>query len=453
MKFALKHNNEPAPNWRDYQRNLQRNTRKKYPLKSIPWLGVWAGVSILFISVFFYAGSWPFVQRERSNPPLPDSPPPQKDPSPPKITRGELPGLLNPLQLEFLPDTGHYLPAKGAPDLTIETSLSMELQRYVSGLLKRSRTHQAAAVVLRPHDGRILVLADHESEDISPRTDENLCLQADFPAASLFKIVSAAAAIEAKGFTPDKILYFRGRRYTLYKSQLKQRRDRYTNRISLRQAFSKSVNPVFGKIGIYDLGGALMTEYATRFLFNQGIPFDVPMARSYIEIPESDFGLAEIASGFNKRTLISPLHASLITAAVANDGIMMEPWLVARIQDEPGRVLYQAEPNRMATPMKKSTADSLKILMADTVISGTCRKAFRPLRRKKRFVDVAMGAKTGTINDKLDQFKYDWLTAYAIPPNKSEGVCVTILAVHGEKLGIRAADLARYIISKYFSSS
>jgi cell division protein FtsI/penicillin-binding protein 2 len=177
------------------------------------------------------------------------------------------------------------------------------------------------------------------------------------------------------------------------------------------------------------------------------------VARSYIEIPEDDFGLAEIASGFNKRTLISPLHAALITAVVANDRIMMEPWLVGTTRDKSGRVLYRAEPKRMATPIKKSTADDLKTMMADTAVSGTCRKAFRPLRRKKRFADIAMGAKTGTINDKLDQFKYDWLTAYAIPANKSEGIAITILAVHGEKLGIRAADLARYVIGEHFSPS
>ena len=63
---------------------------------------------------------------------------------------------------------------------------------------------------------------------------ENLCLKARFPAASLFKIVAAAAAIEARGFHPDKTLTYRGGRYTLYKSQLKKRQDRYSNRISLQ---------------------------------------------------------------------------------------------------------------------------------------------------------------------------------------------------------------------------
>jgi len=453
LKFLPKRNNRPYRNWRDYQRNLQRNTRSKHHLRRIPWLGIWAGVAVLFLCAFFYAGSWPFATRERSNPLLPDSPSEEQDSSPPGISRDDLPRVLSPLKLEFLPDTGRYTLAGSDPSLTVETSLNMSLQRYASRLLKRSRTVQAAVVVLRPYDGRILVLADYESDGSNPHTDENLCLQAGFPAASLFKIVSAAAAIEAKSFTPDKILYFRGRKYTLYKSQLRQRKDRYTTRISLRHAFSRSVNPVFGKIGIYDLGGALMTQYATGFLFNESIPFDVPVARSYIEMPQDDFGLAEIASGFNKRTLISPLHATLITAVVANDGIMMAPWLVDSIRDESGRALYQAKPNQIATPVKRSTAHNLQVLMGDTVISGTCRKSFRPLRRKKRFENIAMGAKTGTINDKLDQFKYDWLTAYAIPPKKSEGICVTILAVHGEKLGIRAADLARHVIARHFSPS
>ena len=90
--------------------------------------------------------------------------------------------------------------------------------------------------------------------------------------------------------------------------------------------------------------------------------------------------------------------------------------------------------------------------MDETVVSGTCRKAFQPLRRKKAFKDIELGAKTGTINDQLDQYKYDWLMAYALPGSGDGGICVTVLAVHGEKLGIRAKDIARYVINHYFTS-
>lgn len=63
-----------------------------------------------------------------------------------------------------------------------------------------------------------------------------------------------------------------------------------------------------------------------------------------------------------------------------------------------------------------------------------------------------MGAKTGTINDFLDQYRYDWLTAYALPDNGDEGICITVLAIHGKKLGIRAKEMAKCIINYYFTS-
>jgi cell division protein FtsI/penicillin-binding protein 2 len=241
-------------------------------------------------------------------------------------------------------------------------------------------------------------------------------------------------------------------KHTLYNSQLKQQEGRYSRKTSFRRAFAGSINPVFGKIGIYDLGREFMREYANRFLYNQQIPFDLPVEVSNISIPADDFGLAEIASGFNRRTRISPLHASLITAAVANHGVIAEPWLVRRIKDESGAVLYRSRFSRLGRPIEESTAKQLKDLMKETVVYGTCRKAFLPLRRNKLFRNIELGAKTGTINDQNDRYKYDWATAYALPKEEGSGICVTVLAIHGKKLGIRAADLAMHIIRRHFIS-
>lgn len=90
--------------------------------------------------------------------------------------------------------------------------------------------------------------------------------------------------------------------------------------------------------------------------------------------------------------------------------------------------------------------------MQDAVRYGTSRKAFRSLRRKKGFKKFELGAKTGTINDKMDQFKYDWLTAYALDPDGRSGICIGVLGVHGKILGVRSTELARAIINYYFSS-
>ena len=106
----------------------------------------------------------------------------------------------------------------------------------------------------------------------------------------------------------------------------------------------------------------------------------------------------------------------------------------------------------LATPIKEGTASDLQDLMSGTVTGGTVRRAFRPLQRKKMFREFDFGAKSGTINDSADQYKFDWLTAYALPGHGNSGIIVTVLAVHGERLGIRAKDMVRCIVDEYFSS-
>lgn len=430
--------------WWWYQKKLKKKARRRTLVKRLMLFKVY-----LVLVMVFFTGSWIFANRQG-----PESDPLKKialaNYRPELLVKEDLPPLLGGLDLNLLPVKKRHDVVAGENTLSVETSIDATLQRYILKLLRRSLTVQAAVVILRPDNGEILAMANYKNEKSTPL--ENLTLKANFPAASLFKIVSAAAVIEARGFTPDRPVVFRGKKHTLYRRQLKSGQKRYIHKTSFRTAFSSSINPVFGKIGIYQLGRDLISEYADKFLFNRPIPFDLPLAMSTTLVPEDAFGLAEIASGFNKRTLISPLHASLITAAVANNGTMYEPWLVRRVKDESGKILYRARRSKLAQPIEKSTAQNLRVLMEDTVRNGTLRKAFRPLRRKKIFRNMDLGAKTGTINDRSDRFKYDWVTAYVLPPHRERGISITVLAVHGKKLGIRAKDLARYIINYYFTS-
>jgi len=436
--------------WRHYQRRLRRVARKEYYLRRIPWLSFCAVFAFLILAILLYSSSWLLAYLGQSDPHAQPKGSWQQTRAKPLI-REELPKILGRNNLEQASESGSFrltLAGHGT-ELIVETTLDMGLQNHISGLFRRSMTRQAAVVVLRPDTGQILALAYYDGLAGGKRA--NLCLQSRFPAASLFKIVSAAAAIETCGFTPDKSLHFRGKRHTLYKNQLTRGKGRYATEVSFRKAFSSSINPVFGKIGMYDLGKNRITDYAHKFLFNHAIPFDLPLAASHIQIPEDDFAMAEIASGFNRTTLMSPLHAALITSAVANNGSIMAPWLTKRIRNESGEVLYRAKPSKLASPIKEDTARTLRVLMEDTVRRGTCSKAFLRLRNNRAFRDMKLGAKTGTINSSSDEYKYDWLTAYAIPAQKRGGVCISVLAVHGEKLGIRAKDLAAHIIRYHFT--
>lgn len=436
-------NNACRQNWKSYQKRLKRKEKGKFLLQRLPLLVMYAGGAFFVIAIIIFSGSWLNANLKET------TPPPLKE-FKKEWDKRDISLLMSDFQLFPSPETGGYILSKEGTGLLAETTIDADLQKYIAKLLRRSRTFQAAVVALDPDTGRILAMTDYQKADMEGQN--NLCLQADIPAASIFKVVSAAAAIEAREFQIDKPMFFNGKRHTLYKSQLKQVNNRYTRKTDLKKAFSLSNNPVFGKMGIYDLGGQLIADYAERFMFNNAIPFDLPIGISHINEPDDDFGLAELASGFNKETKISPLHAALIVSTIANNGTMMEPWLVKSVRDETGDFIYRARIQGLSNPITEDTAVQLKVLMGNTVKYGTCRTAFRPLITKKRFHEIELGAKTGTINDSLDRYKYDWITTYAIPKKGHNKICIAVLAVHGEKLGIRAKDLARYIIDYHFTS-
>ena len=433
--------------WQKYQASLQKAARRKQFFKKVPAILTIATLTAAVVAMVIFMGSWLWGHLSQSGPAGPPASTPsdlRATPSAghawkPAITKlaGDSAKLAEPVIIRA--DGRRYF---------IQTAIYPKLQKYILKTLKRSRTLQSAVVVMDPHDGRLLSIVNHDANGQAA----NLCLQADFPAASLFKIVTAAAALEGAGLSLNQRLYYRGSKHTLYKSQLKTKKDRWTTETKLRKAFATSNNAVFGKIGIYHLGQGRLMRYSDKFFFNRPIASDLPLAVSRVQVPADDFGLAEIASGFNKDTLISPLHAALLAAIAVNQGNMPRPTLVESIRDESNKVIYQAPRLVRSSTVNPETARDLKVLMQDAVKYGTGRSAFRKLRRKKRFKDFELGAKTGTINDRRDRYKYDWVTAFALAPDGAGSICVSVLAVHGKILGTRSTELTRAIVDYYFST-
>ncbi|MEW6664224.1 MAG: penicillin-binding transpeptidase domain-containing protein [Thermodesulfobacteriota bacterium] len=437
-----------SQSWREFQKASRRGMRKRRILSRLPWVGFWLVAFSLMLGILFYSGTWLSAHLSQTDCES-EAKPRDEAREPQRLTRQDAQELLRETDLSTPPFHEKYALVRNGERLLVETSLDPALQTFVHDLLSRSLTIRASMAVLNPATGQVLAMADYENGN--RRGNGSSCLRADYPAASLFKIVTAAAAIQGRGLSPESTMTLRGRKYTLYRSQLSDVEGRSDTRMTLKEAFSESINPIFGKIGIHELGKDLTGEYAERFLFNRPIPFDLPLAVSPIHIPEDDFGLAEIASGFNKTTMISPLHAALLSAAVANRGAIMEPWLIKQITDEKNAILYSRNPATLANPMSAKTAGMMRELMYETVVKGTARKAFRLMQKKKSLHAIELGAKTGTINDPVDQNRVDWITAYAIPEGEEGGICLAGLAIHGEKSGHRAKDMVRAVIEHYFS--
>jgi cell division protein FtsI/penicillin-binding protein 2 len=334
----------------------------------------------------------------------------------------------------------------GDLDYEITTSLMPALQEYIIDRIDRKNSLYFGFVIMEPDTGRILSMVSHDRLD----PENNVCANADFPAASIFKIVTAAAAIETKNYQPHTPMTFNGNQYTLYKNQLTRTRNRYSSTISFANAFAKSINPVFGNIGMHDLGKTDLEAYGEAFGFNLSPQFEICMDPSRLIIKDEPYNWAEIASGFNRTTMLSPVHGALIIGVILNDGRWVDPRLIDAIRSG-NDMVYRGHPNNERRVIQPQTAASLKKMLEATVKSGTAAKTFRGVSRDKILSRLTIGGKTGSINDRPDySIRYDWFTGFAEKKDGSQKIAVSVIVAHKDFIGTRAAQYARMGIKKYY---
>ncbi len=333
--------------------------------------------------------------------------------------------------------------------LRVETTIDADLQRRILENLNRDHARYIGLVMLQPETGRVLAMVGHDRTD----PNANPCVAGRFPAASIFKIVTAAAAVEECGLESDSIIEYRGRKYTLYKSQLRADAGRGAHSMSLRDSFAQSVNPVFGKLGIHYLGQAALRTHAEAFGFNQTLPFEIPVSPSNLTVTEIPYQWAEIASGFNRETTLSPLHAAVIAASVCNGGYLMTPILVDRIVDQEGRAVYESLRRPLGRAMTDRAARTLRTLMRETIDTGTCRKTFRNYRKDSVLSRLEIGGKTGSINSHAGpDRRIDWFVGFAADRQGRDEIAVAALVVHEKYIGTKAREYALMMMRAYFDA-
>jgi cell division protein FtsI/penicillin-binding protein 2 len=330
---------------------------------------------------------------------------------------------------------------------TVQTTLDPRLQQALMQRLDQKHSRFIGIVVLDPDDGRVLALAGYDKA--SPAA--NPCLDSRFPAASIFKIITAAAAVETRDLEADSVLNFQGGKHTLYRSQIDAKPSKNANRVSLKESFAQSINPVFGKLGAQQLGPEVLESYAEAFGFNQEIDFELPIRPSRIELPERAFGLAEIASGFNRATRISPLHGAMMAAAIVNRGRWVAPSVVDWISNDKDQVIYQGRTAPGEQVIAPETAAVLRELMQATVQSGTAHKEFQKLHGDKVLSRLEIGGKTGSMGDGTGGMRYDWFVGYAREPRGNERLVFSVVVAHEEYIGTRAIAYAAAAIKEYFT--
>lgn len=333
----------------------------------------------------------------------------------------------------------------------VDYTFNEDLTDYIKGQLRRYRSDYASVVVIDNNSGKVLSAIDYTRE--TRKFGKKLSFSTTNPAASIFKVITAADLIENYDIDSDTKFSFNGRSTTLYKYQLKDKKNKWTRSQDLRKAFARSNNVIFGKAAIKNSTIESLFTTANRFGFNEDIMQVLDFGSSILFSAESKYNLAELASGFNKGTLMSPVHGALIASIVANEGIVKKPYVVSEIYDvKTDRSVWKPE-YVLSRAISKDTVKELQELMETTVKSGTARGAFRPYKTRK-ISNIEIGGKTGSITGGLPYGKRDWFISYAKPKDDeaNKGISVCVMIVNVKKWYIKSTYLAKNIIQYYYNN-
>jgi cell division protein FtsI/penicillin-binding protein 2 len=314
-------------------------------------------------------------------------------------------------------------------------TIDWDLQQFIAEIAAKYKLYYGSIVVINAQTGDVLALYGQNTSG----QDCSLGLETDL-AASIFKLVTVTAAMDQRGFTSRSMFYYSGNAHTLYKKQLTSKRNKWCMDISLADAFARSNNIVFAKLGTMYLGVAPIDLTAKKMGFWKSPLQEFESAPSTIFIPKDDYDLAELACGFNKQTRISPLHAAQMVTAVLNGGCMVTPKLVRNQNANVMKIQV----------MKKETAQDLSAMMERTVRAGTVAKSFRRISSDRVLKYLDIGAKSGSIDGDQPKGKRNWFVGYAKNRNTGEGIAIGCLLVLESHFRIEADMFSRLVIRHYF---
>jgi penicillin-binding protein A len=331
----------------------------------------------------------------------------------------------------------------------INYTLRADLQDQAENLLNRYRPDYGAIVMLNARTGEVLAMSSFEKSNL---IGSNLALKATYPAASIFKVITASTAVDKAGINPDHRIAFNGGNYTLYKKNvLSEKITRWTRFITLKDAFARSINTAFGRLSLESFEPQDLSDYADKFYFNHEIPADFAIETSQATVPaEKGYALTEVASGYNRFNTMSPVHGAMIASAIINNGEMPIPYIVKNVTNDKNENIYTGSSVTNGQIIKTTSAEKVQQMMEQTVLTGTSRKTFRQLVRDRNFKEVEMGGKTGHFSGTFPQGRTDWFVGYA--SDGDDKIAIAAITVNVKNWTVKSSALGEMMFRKYFKT-
>lgn len=342
----------------------------------------------------------------------------------------------------FFRNTLDMVTGKARQGGNVVTTLNSAAQKAAyNGLKSRGK---GAVAAIDPSTGKILALASYPSYDpgsfagnstdvdsknwtkLQKKNDPNdpllnRALRETYPPGSTFKVVTAAAALEnglyssAEEKTDTPLPWIMPGTTT----PLPNEGNIPCKDATMRVALQYSCNTVFGKIGA-DLGKDKMLAEAKKFGFDEE---QFTPVRSNASVFSDDMNVSQTALSsigqFN--TAATPLQMAMVASAVANNGTLMKPYMVDKLQSSNLDTIAQTDPEKMSEPLSAKNAQILQSMMETVVKDGTGKNA--------QINGVTVGGKTGTAQHGVANSKnpYAWFISYAKLADGSSPVAVAVV--------------------------
>ncbi len=262
--------------------------------------------------------------------------------------------------------------------LTIDQVIQYRTEQALAGAVERSHAKSGTAIVLDPHTGEILALANAPSFDPNDarrapaEARVNQALQNIYEPGSTFKIVAYSAAIEEGLVTPEDRIDCQMGSITVAGRVI---HDHHAfGALTIADALAKSSNVAAIKLGLR-VGDEKMYDYMTRFGFGSRTGVELPGETSGLVRPVKRWQPSSVGSiAIGQEVGVTPLQMAAAFGALANDGVRITPHLVREILDAEGAVVYHANPERHVV-VSAETARVLRTMLEGVTVSGTAKRA------------------------------------------------------------------------------
>lgn len=338
------------------------------------------------------------------------------------------------------------------PGNNVYSTLDYKLQKIASDSLG---VYKGAVIVTNVKTGEILCMVS--KPDFNPNTivqdwdgyvnsskDSvliNRATQGIYPPGSTFKIITALEYIRENPDSYNSYSYNCSGRYSNGDIKINCFHGSVHNQLDFKKSFAKSCNSSFANIGM-TLDRNSFGTTLNGLLFNTELPYDFNYNKSSLIVDSmvSDDDMAQISIGQGK-VGITPMQLNMITNAIANDGILMKPYMIDSIVDSKGSIIKQYEPEEYGQLMTKQETDVLTDLMISVVNEGTGTKL------KSDYYQAAGKTGSAEFNGNSSD-SHAWFTGFA-PANDPE-ISVTIIVESVGTGGEYAVPIAKRLIDAYF---